>query len=741
MKCAGLKRYMAYINQWQILLALCLLLAFCVRLANITRESIWWDEFATVAFLDPPSAYVSSPYYDRWNQVVIRHPSKTLNDFLQQNRGLDPAAMPLYLVIEYYWNRYVHPSPLALRVLSLLIGMAALPILFLFGKKLFGIQAGLIALFCMAMSPIHVQFSREIRMYGLMTLLAIIVAYTFYRLVTERNLRWWLVYAFSVALLAWTHPFALLLPFTQGIFWMCILIPAEWFTSTQEERRFAIKRFLTWGFLTALMIFPAFVWVLSIQFWGQESTESWMRVPTAAELINDIFADDAIGATYQINASPKLLNRIVGPHVAAYLLSLRWKIGAIFLLVVVFAMGGLCVSAIVRVSKKERGDVPTLAVSWAWNIFLILWVIVPPVVLYVLSSVWRPCHQPRYTLHSSLALYLILGGAIVALPKRVVWRAAIGLLVLFYVYQQALMLGDPQHPDWLGASRMLKHRAKPDDLILAHNWLWKRVFAYNLGPVPNVVCYGSQFDILAEKSHFFLDLNVSSRSGEGSRRCVWVVVQTDYFTRGTIPELEYELESRGMTFEVWEFPGIQRVILYKVVPGENFGKYISRLASESEGPKEFCDLSMEFWRAQEYEIAIAAAQAALNIHPWYARAWSYAGMAYKELNEREKALAAFAKAIELDPADYPWSLNNYAELLIASGQNEVALQISQQALDLLPGDGWSYALLGRVYYNLGDLDKAEMMLEKAQATSCQDIRIGQWLEEVKKKRAGEMANE
>ena len=697
---------------------LILFLGIAARLVHITGESIWWDEFATVAFLEPPPAYVDSPHFDRWNQAVIREASPTLGAFLRQNRQLDPAAMPMYLAIEYYWNRYVHAAPLALRILSVLIGLALLPLLFVIGSRMYGRNAGLIAMFCAALSPIHVQFSREIRMYGLMTLLAALATYAFCRIMEGGRRRWWLLYAAAMLPLSWTHPFALLLPFAQGLFWL-LTRPRD------------IKRLFLWGLLTAVVALPAAAWVLTIQFWGQDSTESWMRAPNLVELVNDMFADDAIGATYQVNATAKAWEWLLPASTAEWVISWRWAVGRAMAAAAIAAVLWAVVASFFSRSctTAPAGITTAKAPSPKWGVFLGLWLTAPPLVLYFLSVFWRPCHQPRYTVHASLALYLALGAAIMSLPRRTLRWACLACLVLFYGYQQMLMIGEPQHPDWLGASRMLQEEAKPDDLVLAHNWLWKRVFAYNLGPVPNVVCYGSTFEILAEKTAFFLDLALPSSSAANAPREVWVVVQTDYFTRGTIAPLEREFDVRGLQYDVFEFGGIQRVILYQVRRGPDTPPYQPLAAPESEAPKEFADLAMEFWRAREYETAVAVCQNAVRINPGYARAWSYMGMSYKELGLNAEALEAFQHALAINPMDYPWTLNNHAELLILAGRYAEAAEVARKALEALPGDPWCNALLGRALFLSGDPQQALPLLREAAQANSGDMRIRQWLDE------------
>ena len=196
--------------------------------------------------------------------------------------------MPLYLCVQYYWNTYISRSVLSLRLLSVAISISALCLIFILGRRLFNTQAGLIAMLCFALSPIHVQFAKEIRMYGIMTLLAAALVYLFCNLFEKGGKRWWVLYAITALLLSWTHPFALLLPFSLGLFWL-LTTPRD------------IRRLFMWSMMNGVVLLPAAVYVLSIQS-GARTASNWMRVPALSELVADIIADDAIGMTYQVNA-------------------------------------------------------------------------------------------------------------------------------------------------------------------------------------------------------------------------------------------------------------------------------------------------------------------------------------------------------------------------------------------------------------------------------------------------------
>lgn len=686
-------------------LALIMVAGAGLRLHGITREAVWWDEFTSLMHLAPPAAWEQSPDYPRWNQVVIRETAPSLFAFWKNNRQLDPATMPLYYTFEYAWNRFVSRSVPVMRLLSILIGLLIIPVVYLFGKDLFGRNAGLIAALCLALSPIHRQFAQEIRMYGMMTLLSGLSAYTFFHLIRGDGKRWWVAHALANLGLFWTHPFAALLPGVEGAFWLFFY-----------PRQFRVLA--RWIVMNAVLVLPSVIYMASIRFWSQDTTGSWMRLPTLIEFAGDLFADDCVGLTYQLRQTPALWSHFVGPGAAKAIVAARMLVGRWGVVAFLACAIGLCIHSVWKGRRANAEEKP----AWKWSFFVVWWWLLPPVGLYLLSLVLRPCIMPRYTLPSSLGLYLILGGAIAAIPWRVARGGVVCALVLFYGYQQSIILGEPQHTDWKGAAEYVSAAAKPKDVVLVHNWLWKRVFAYNMGPFPNVMSYSKTFDVLAELAKFSLSL-----PGE-TPGTAYVVMQTDYFEAGGCRPLESELAARGLACELHEFGGMQHVLVYRV-SRMNAAEATSTVPLSEDAPTEFSDLSLEFWRVKDYDNAIAAAKRAAEINPACPRAYSYLGMALKEKGETQAAIEAFTKAVALNPFDYPWSTVNLGQLLTEGGHYDEAIVTLNTALSVLPNDSWTHACLGYAYLGKGDLQTALDMFRKAVELDPGDFRPRKGLEE------------
>jgi uncharacterized membrane protein len=71
------------------------------------------------------------------------------------------------------------------RLLSVLFGVATIPVIYLIGKRLSSPVVGLAAAVLLAFSPFHIRFAQEARMYTLLTLNTAVALYALVRLLTD----------------------------------------------------------------------------------------------------------------------------------------------------------------------------------------------------------------------------------------------------------------------------------------------------------------------------------------------------------------------------------------------------------------------------------------------------------------------------------------------------------------------------------------------------------------------------
>ena len=92
---------------------------------------------------------------------------------------------PLYYLLLHYWIALNGDTPYDVRMLSVLFGVAAIPVIYLIGKRISGPALGLAAAMLLALSPFHIRFAQETRMYTLLTFNAAVAIYALVRLLTD----------------------------------------------------------------------------------------------------------------------------------------------------------------------------------------------------------------------------------------------------------------------------------------------------------------------------------------------------------------------------------------------------------------------------------------------------------------------------------------------------------------------------------------------------------------------------
>jgi len=160
------------------------LLAAVLRFATIAGQSYWADEALTVH--------------------EVRLPFGSMLSAVAHNE----TTPPLYFILAWVWAHVLGTGEAALRSLSALAGVAAVPITYLCARELVSRRAGLIAAALAAVNPYLIWYSQEARSYMLLIALTGASFLWFIRAEREpsrRNVAWWAV--FSALALA-THFFA-----------------------------------------------------------------------------------------------------------------------------------------------------------------------------------------------------------------------------------------------------------------------------------------------------------------------------------------------------------------------------------------------------------------------------------------------------------------------------------------------------------------------------------------------------
>ena len=154
-------------TRYRLVLGALVLLALALRLARLRFQPLWWDEGWSLYFATTDVGTMLEL------TAVDIHP-------------------PFYYLLLHLWTRLFGPGVGSVRLLSILIGTATVPLLYLagkrlldprvplrspVGKRLLDRRGPLMAVGLLALSPFHIYYSQEVRMYGLVTLLGLAATY------------------------------------------------------------------------------------------------------------------------------------------------------------------------------------------------------------------------------------------------------------------------------------------------------------------------------------------------------------------------------------------------------------------------------------------------------------------------------------------------------------------------------------------------------------------------------------
>jgi mannosyltransferase len=224
-----------------------MLLGLLLRACRLGAQSLWFDEAYTAAIAGMP----------------LREGLRALI--------ADGVHPPFFYLLESGMLTF-GGNEIWLRLPSLLAGVAAIPLLYELGRKWVGPRAGLLASALIALSPYHIWYSQDARMYALLGTLSIL-SMVFYDRLLERPSPWGFAgFGLTNALAYLTHYFAFFLPIIQ-LAHLVIHLRRHW------------RLLRSWAVTQALAAVPALLWVIAIA--GRDAQIfgiGWIPTPVIKDL-------------------------------------------------------------------------------------------------------------------------------------------------------------------------------------------------------------------------------------------------------------------------------------------------------------------------------------------------------------------------------------------------------------------------------------------------------------------------
>ena len=462
-------------GEWS-LVTLVTMLAALLRWVQIADEGMWLDEAFSVWMARQPVGALLE-----WIVRIDQHP-------------------PLYYLLLHGWM-VLGESEGTLRALSALLGSAAVPALYWTGRRLYGVAGGTVAALLLALSPFHVRFGQEVRMYTLLVLCVSVALLALAHLVTgDHRRRWWVTFViFSVA--------ALLSHNTAVLYWFAVnaaLLVAWWAQARWPDARLALPSLRAWLFGQAAILVLWLPWGAS--FMRQAAAvdrEFWIPSPTSGVIWGTI--KTFFSAWLPATGEPWVW---IGTGVAL----------------------GVGVLALVRR--------PAL-------LALLLLLVVLPFAAELLVSLRRPIFYDRTLIWTTVPLFLMLGAGVAwafsvqgrsLLSKAGTLFATAGVALLLVGNVQSLRsyYADFHKEEWREAAGWLAERVGPNDLLL-FNATWVQIpFDYYFGQLGlDVEKRGAPVDLfdagVLEPKMTEADIPRLQQTVQGFD-CVWLVYSHDWYT-------------------------------------------------------------------------------------------------------------------------------------------------------------------------------------------------------------------
>lgn len=200
-----------------------------LRFACLDRRVYWPDECFTSLRISGRLLTGLNGLADGHDAVPARDlmdyqrlaPGTSVVDVLRHTAREEGAASPLYYAAARGWAVLLGDSPAALRGLSALFGVLALPCVYWLALELFGSrQTAWAAAALFAVSPFELFYSQEARWYSLWAAATCLSSAAFLSALRRRAHAAWLGYAASVALGLYSTALFVLVYAAHGLSWL-----------------------------------------------------------------------------------------------------------------------------------------------------------------------------------------------------------------------------------------------------------------------------------------------------------------------------------------------------------------------------------------------------------------------------------------------------------------------------------------------------------------------------------------
>lgn len=387
------------------ILLLILILGASLRVVLVDANDFWYDELFTLSASQIPIKvllYITPRY----------------------------TAPPLFYILLKGWlaltEQFLHP-----RVFSVLWGLGGIYLTYLLGRRLLGREVGLLSALLVALSPFHIRYSLELRMYIMQTTLLTAETLILLSALRKGTILRWCAYGLLLALnLAIKY---------QSVFYCFSEIVFLLLYAFLSGRRQLLRNIIIAIGIGIIFLSPV-IWLGVQQLFLADFSLTWVPPPQPMDLLRCFF----ITFIYYMIAFNE-----------------SWWM---------WALSTLLVGTILIFNVKQwKGQKERVALM-----LLVCLGILPPVIMYAISIAgFRIFFLVRYVIISLIPFSILLGAGILKIRWRALRYTTLIILLLILMGTSLIQSLKPWTPSWSTLTSLIDTYVKNHDLLLANpiNWL------------------------------------------------------------------------------------------------------------------------------------------------------------------------------------------------------------------------------------------------------------------------------
>lgn len=401
-------------------------IALCFDLYRLGTPSLWFDETFSVELARQPLPLL-------WQNIFGPEPN-----------------MELYYLLLHFWLNItsflgLHPTEFVVRFPSTLFAVLSTIMVFLFGRRYFGIITGFAAAILYTLARLQLAYAQQTRAYSLQLFLLCVAWYALLVALTtdSRQKRWWICYVVAMTLAIYTQLFSFIVLFAQVCaYGVLLVLPGSWRDNVRRQFLTCIISLTVTGVLVIPMALVS----------RNGAKTAWLAIPHLHDIVGlfIIISSDSRNYLYALAVCV-----FFGLIVAA----------------LVHLPDGLSLWGPIALTKQKRDErllqlqrfLPVAAV-------LLCWLVVPVAVSYIVSQGQTRLFSARTLLVVLPPFFLLAGLGIAALRWRSLQVVLVLLLLLFFAGQYVPgYYAGAQIEDWRSAEQWLQRHYQAGDGLVCYD--------------------------------------------------------------------------------------------------------------------------------------------------------------------------------------------------------------------------------------------------------------------------------